>query len=228
MVLLEDLGHSDRPGRAELTVGADADLQLVAHRVPDGFEDLRGMLDGLQRKVAGQGEVGHEGVDLAGGVAFLDQFLGDVAGLGRVFPDAFGGHVRVGAQFLVAASSEQVVDRLVGGFADDVPKRHLDGRQRRRAVQARVPVVVVRGVRALPDGFDLERAVADHEAAGQVVQQRDLGGEIGRMPGGSFTEAGDTFVGEELDEQPLPAAAERRDVVEKDRLDSGDFHCRIS
>ena len=173
---------------------ADADLQLVAYRVADGAENPRRMLDGLQREISRQREIGHERVDLAGRVALLYQLGGDLAGAGGVFPYAVGGHVGVGAQFLVAASAEQVVDRLAGGFADDVPQRHLDGRERWGAVQAGVAVVVVGGVHALPDGLDVERALADYEALHQVVQQGHLRLQVRRVAGRPFAQADDAFV----------------------------------
>ena len=144
-------------------MGADADLQFVAHGVADGLEDLRGVFDGLQREVPGQWEVRHEGIDLAGRVALLDELLGDRTGFRGIFPDAGGGHVRVGAELLVAATAQEVVDRLARSLADDVPEGHFDGGECGRAVKAGVSVVVVGGVHALPGVLDLERAVADDE-----------------------------------------------------------------
>ena len=49
--------------------------------------------------------------------------------------------------------------------------------------------------------------MAHHEAIDKVMKQRDLGGEIRRVPGGSLTQADDALVGVELDEQPQPTAA---------------------
>ena len=186
LVFLEHLGDADCAGGAELAMRADADFQLVADGIANGAEDLRRVLDGLQRKIAGQREVGHERVDLAGGVAFLHQLLGNRAGAGGILPDAFRGHVGVGAQLLVAATAEEVVDGLAGGLADDVPQGHFDGRQRWRSVQAGMAVVVVGGVDLLPDRFDVEGALADDEAGDDVVQQGDLRFQIGRVAGGPF------------------------------------------
>ena len=90
-----------------------------------------------------------------------------------------------------------------------------------------MPVVVVGGVDALPGVLDLERTVAHHEPVDQIVQERDLRGEIGRVTGGPLAEADDAFVGIELDEEPLPAAHERRVVVQQDGFYAGDFHSGI-
>ena len=51
VVLLEDLRHADRAGRAELAVRADADLELVADRLADVAEDAGRVLEVLERPV---------------------------------------------------------------------------------------------------------------------------------------------------------------------------------
>ena len=59
------------------------------------------------------------------------------------------------------------------------------------------------------------------------MQESDLRREIRRVPGGPLAEADDAFVGVELEEQPLPAADERRVVIQQDGFDAGYLHFTV-
>ena len=207
-------------------MGADADLQLVADGVAHGAEDGRDMTDRLQRVVARRAGDRRERVELAAGDAAVDQLPRPFAGERRVVPDAGAVQVGVGAELVVVPAAKQVVDRLVRRLADQIPAGHLDRRERRHAVQPGVAVVVQRRLHPLPDLLHVERAFAFHEAVEQVVQQFDLRLQIRRATGDALPQADEPLVRPELDEQPLPVADRRVDVVDQDRLEFGDLHLR--
>lgn len=79
-------------------------------------------------------------------------------------------------------------------------------------------------VHALPQVLDVEGALADNEAFAEVMEQGDLGLEIGEVTRRAFAQTDDPFVREEAQEQPFAAAAIRLDVVEEEGFGVGDFH----
>ena len=75
-------------------------------------------------------------------------------------------------------SAEQIVDRLVGRLADDVPQRHLYRAEDRSQLQAGVSKVVARAVHAVPDQLDVERIFTHHVHARHLIDETDLRLEI--------------------------------------------------
>ena len=195
--------HADCAGCAELSVGADADFQFVADRVPDAFEYFGDVANGFEWEVARVGKEGLEGVEFAGGVSLCDQASCDFTCAFWIFPDAVGWHVGISSEFVVNPAAEQVVDGLVQCFADDVPTRHFNGTQGRCCVEAGVAIVVPRCKDALPQAFDVKGACADGELLTQVFDEADLGVQIGGISRGSLAQSDNAFVCDELDKEPV-------------------------
>ncbi len=125
-------------------------------------------------------------------------------------------------------AAQQVVDRLVQRLADDVPASHLDGAQGGSIGQARVPVVVARGVHALPEKLNIERARADDEFLRQVLDQTDMCIHSSQGMRSALADADDSFVRDEFDEQPAVPAPQGWHVTHYDGLDIDDLHLPAS
>ena len=216
--------------RAEQYVGAGAD------RVADRLDHRRRGLDIDQpRLVAVEGGVGTGGVQLHCIETLLDIFqcaggghfgiVVDVAPVRRILGmDGAGVRIEigVGAQLLVHAPAEQLVDRLAGLLADDVPAGHL---QRREAAHAgdvgalREP----RGVAAAEEVLDLVRIMADEVALRHVFDHAggDLGAEGGVI---GFAVAGDVGIGRQPHEDEILAADARRRIADNPGFYVGDLH----
>ena len=178
----------------------------------------------LRGKSRGLGKDGVEGVEFAGGVSILDQTGCDLTCAFWIFPDAVGWHVGISPEFVVDPATEQIVDGLVQGFADDVPTRHFNGTQGGCCVEAGVAVVVPRCKDALPQAFDVEGACADGELLTQVFDEADLGVQIGGISRGALAQSHDAFIGDELDKEPVSPPAIGLDVFDYDGFYIGDFH----
>ena len=142
---------------------------------------------------------------------FLQQLRGNVACALGVFDQTRARHVRVRAQLVVVHPAEQVVDRLVGCFANDVPQRHVDGADDGRGVQARVAQVVARAVHAIPDQLDVHRVLTDHELPDELFDHADLGLQVAQVvrvgaARDPFADSRDAFVRQQLQEQKILAA----------------------
>ena len=133
--------------------------------------------------------------------------------------------VGVGAQRLVHLPAEQLVDRLVGFLADDVPAgdfqrgeaaHHGDVRALREA----------RRIGAAEEVLDVVRIAPDEIALGEVLDhpRRDMRAErcVVRL-----AVADDAAVGGELHEDEIAAADAGRRVADNPGLDVGDFHARL-
>ncbi|MCA8965298.1 MAG: tetratricopeptide repeat protein [Planctomycetes bacterium] len=149
---------------------------------------------------------------------------GDLAGARRIFPNTLKGHVGVGAQLFMKATTEQVVDRLVHRLADEIPTGHLDGADRRCQHQAGVAMVMARRKDPLPEQLDIKRIGADHILFAEVFEKADLRRQLGAAARGPFTQADDPFVGDEFEKEPIAATAVGFDVVEDDRFKVDDLH----
>ncbi len=130
--------------------------------------------------------------------------------------------VGVGAQRLVHLAAEQLVDRLAGLLADDVPAGHL---QRRDAAHHRdVRALGESGrIGAAEEGLDVVRIAPDEIALGAVLDhaRRDVRAEGGIV---GLAIADDAAVGDDLDEDEILAADAGGRVADNPGLDVGDLH----
>ena len=121
--------------------------------------------------------------------------------------------VGVRAQFFVALTAPEIVDRLIAGLADDVPERDFDSRHGAHMHLRAVGVHIAD--EALRDGLHLEGVHADDQRLQLVDGGLHGPGEVIRR---AFAHAVDAFVGGHLGEQPvLPGIA---GDVGVDRCDS--------
>ena len=207
-----------------MAVRPDSDLQVVTHCVPYTLKDLGNMPDHLQRIISRLGKDWREGIELACRVSLFNQLDGDFPGLFRVLPDAFGRHIRVGAQLLMEAPTQQIVDGLTERFADDVPAGHFDRAQRRRHVQTGIAIVVTRSKHCLPQLLDVEGVGADNKLLAQIFDQPDLRVQVFRIPRWPFTQSDDTLIRFQQHKQPQAPAAKGWDIPDHDGLYFYDFH----
>ena len=185
--------------------------------------------------MAVEGGVGAGRVELDRGETLLDIF--ERAGGGEVRDrcrrscrrrilrmDAAGVRVEVGvgAQRLVHLPAEQLVDRLVGFLADDVPAGHFERRKAAHAGDVG-PLGEAGGITAAEEGLDVVRVAANQIALGHVLDHAggDMGRE-GRVVG--FAVADHAAVGGELDEDEILAADAGRRIADHEGFDVGDFH----
>ncbi len=118
--------------------------------------------------------------------------------------------------------TEELIDRLVDRFADDVPARHLDAAE--DADQRDVgPAGVSLPVDVAPEPLDVERIGADHVACADVLDHSrdDMRPEGCRV---DLADPLDPVVGDELEEDEVAAAEVGRRVGDDERLEPGDLH----
>src|SRR6185436_11964068 len=115
------------------------------------------------------------------------------------------------------AAAEQLVDRLAGRLAEDVPQRDLDARQ--HADQRRVRALrIAAAVDFAPQALDVERVRAGDIAAEHVLGHRldDLRTEAVAV---DLADATDAVVGRQLDENEVAAAEAGRRIADDENLD---------
>jgi hypothetical protein len=130
--------------------------------------------------------------------------------------------IGVRAQPLVHAPAEQLVDRLAGLLADDVPARHLERAQHAHQRQVRV-LRETRGVDAPPHALDVMRILAGEVAREDVLDE--LRDEV-RLEGHAvrLADARDVAVRRQLHEHEVAAAVVRRRVADDEGADVGELH----
>ena len=157
----------------------DHHVDLPPDRVADGGDPVD--VDG-----AGKG-------DLDARVAPREQFA---RALGRL-------RVTVDADMVAEAAAEQVPDRLAERLALDVPEGHLDPGHRAAADGPEHAVAHRGDEHPVPEPVDVARLLADEDRAEVLDRRLDHA-----RPAGAFADARDALVGLDLDEQPVPRAAE--------------------
>ena len=193
-----EVGREGRPGLGVLLVGGAVRAQVGAGRVEfQRGEALREILHGAL------------GCKLR---VLVDVRL--VSGTGI--------DIGVGAQPLVNASAEEVVDRLPGLLADDVPAGHLERAQ--HSHECEIGVLRIAGrVHAPPDVFDVMRIFAGEITSEHIDQH--LRDDI-RMKGHAvgFADAMHVAVGGQLHEHEVATADARLWVAGDECLDVGELH----
>ena len=194
--------------RAEQQVGP------VADRLADPAAEVLATAQHRQRQLmAGVGGVGAGRVELDRGEPLLDvprrAFRGEidvvVVVLALVVPRV---EVGVGPQPLVHQAAHQLVDRLAGRLADDVPAGHLEPAE--HAHHGEVGALgEAAGIALAPEPLDMVRVVPLQVALEHVVDDRHHGlGMEGR--GIDLAHAFDPAIGLQGDEDPVHAADVRR------------------
>ena len=207
---------------------AEQHVDAGANRIADLLDEALAALECLDRRVARvERRVAAGRIELDGGEAALDVL--DRA-LGReirvvVHVNRVAGlliEVRVRAQPLAHLAAEQVIDRLAGRLADDVPQRHLDTAEdaHHRRVGAELEAGAVDlaehrldAVRIHPDDAALHHvvdALDDHVGA----ERRDVALAVSDNP----------VVRDDLDEDEVVAALARGRVADNEGLPGGDLH----
>ena len=219
--LLHPLGKPNGAVGVELSVRADQNVAAVADGLPHLAHHQGRVAQALQ---AVRGARVH-GIELDGGEPLVHVGQGHLGGLLARITGAPARQIGVGPQPIVHAAAQQVVDGLAGGLAGDVPQRNVDGAEDGRGDGADAsdkPLLVD----AVPDLLDLERILSHQILLGEIVNQgqgRVVHARVVRR----FADAGQAFVGADLDEQPARTAESRRRVVNQKRLDRVDFHGRF-
>ena len=79
----------------------------------------------------------------------------------------------------------------------------------------------------MPDFFNLEWAVADHEAIAHVMEEANLRVKISRSTSGAVSKADDSLVGKQFDEEPFAVTDRWVDIIEEDSFVTryGDARC---
>ena len=133
----------------------------------------------------------------------------------HVAQDVFGGlfgriahlpavQVGVGAQLVVEQAAEQVVHRLAEYLAGDVPARHVDGAQHRGGDGAGVQHLVA-PEHVPPDALPAHRIGPLQDLLEDLLRHLQRRLPVGAVPS-AFAGALDAVIGNQFDEQPVPAA----------------------
>ena len=131
--------------------------------------------------------------------------------------------VGVGAQPLMHAAAEQGMDGFAERLAVDIPQRHLDPGQHPHQRDIR-PHRVAAAIHVAPQRLDVERIAALDMLLEHVLDHlhHNGGGEAGGI---DLADALDAVVGDQLEEDEIAAAIERRRVADDEGLEALDFHC---
>ena len=152
----DGVGEADRGGDVEAAVGVDEDLDAGADGLADGADDLDGVgfVGGV---VAGAvlvevGLVLAEGVELDGGVTFVDGLLGCAA---EVVWSLAAGEPAVGVEeeLLAVLAAEELVDGEAEALAAQVPQRDVDAADQGRD-EAKRAEGAEGGVELVPEVLD--------------------------------------------------------------------------
>ncbi len=130
--------------------------------------------------------------------------------------------IGVGAQPLVYPAAEELVHRLPGFLADDVPASHFQGRQHRHERQVRM-LRVARRVHAPPQRLDVVRILSEQITPEHVLEHvRDHLGVKGQAV--RFAHPVHVVIGGELHEHEVAAAHTRLRVACHESPDLSQFH----
>ncbi len=133
--------------------------------------------------------------------------------------------VRVRAQPLVDLTTEQLVDRLVCGLADDVPASHLERAQ--HGTERQVGVLrVARGVHAPPHGLDVVRIASDEVPLKGILEHPSDQIRSERHTVG-LTDTVHVIVGSELHEHEVSSAKVWGRIADDEGFDAFEFHASI-
>ncbi len=204
----------DREGRRRLAVQVDTDIEVVADRFADGANPGHGI--GKRPALAQDIVLRLEKAALARGPAVLFRREPEFAHfLGAVAP----ARLDVDAHAIPRFAAEQLPDRQVERFAEDVPERDVDRADRRHQDR---PATIARAAKhRLPVPFDFGRVLADEVAL--VLEDRLAHGQPFRRQR-SLAEARDALVRVDLDEDVVLVAAR----VHHERADIGDLQTQLA
>ena len=130
--------------------------------------------------------------------------------------------VAIGAQALVHAAPEQLIDRLIDRLADDVPAGHLQPAHHAHQRQIR-PQGKARAMTLAPHGLDMKRITSQEVAREHVLDHgRDDLGTEGR--GIDLAHALDAARRPQLEKDEIAAAVARRRVSDHEYFHVLEFH----
>jgi len=183
------------------------------------------------RASAVEGGVGTGGIELDRRESLRDVLGGALGGQVRVLVDIGlvpGARVDigVGAQALVHPATEELVHRLPGFLADDVPAGHLQRRQHRHERQIRV-LGVAGGVDTAPDRLDIMRVLLEEVALEDVLQHAANHFRVERQAIG-LADPVHVVVGGELDEDEITSTDTGLRVADDEGAQLGQFHGCVS
>src|SRR5581483_131427 len=228
VVGLDAARHADGPGGSHLPMGAEQKIGLRAHRRAQlAHEALTAIERGERRLAAVEDRIGPERIELQRREALRDIFRGPLCRQIRILIDVRaiigpGVNVGIGAQPLMYAAAEELVDRLARGLANDVPAGHLQRAEYAHEREVRM-LRVTGGVDAPPDSLDVVRIFAFQVATEHVLDQpRDLM----RIEGDTvrLTDAGYTVGGRQLGEYEVTPAVVRRRITDDEGTDRLQLH----
>ena len=221
-------GQSNGSRRGHLPMRAEQQIRLVAHRFTQLPHEPLAQLERFERELAPvECAVRPRRVELDRREPLLQILRGtlgrQVGILVDVFVLAFARiDVSVGAQPLVHAPAEQLVNRLIRRLADDVPARHLERAQ--HAHQREIGMLrEAAGINAPPHGFDGVRILACDVTREHIFQH--LRDQVGmERHAVRFADARDVVVGGQLHENEVPPAEVRRRITDHEGLDVLELH----
>src|SRR5712691_940551 len=168
--LRERIGEIDGVHRRQPPVRLDQNVDVRPDGIAHRARDLHGAPDVILRHVGPPRS--RDGIEFQRGEAALEDALRGariVLGLAHLVAPA----VRVDADARAAGTAEEVVDRLLGDLAGDVPQRLLDARGGAIELERASPLRII-VERDLQDVADVERVAAD-EVAAELVDLRGDG-----------------------------------------------------
>ena len=210
----ERIGEIDGVHRRQAAVDVEQQVDVRTDRVAHRAHDLHGAPDVLLRDVRAPGA--RHRVELHRGEPALDHGLGSARVVLRLL-HLVAPAVRVDANARAAGTAEEIVDRLLGGLADDVPQRLLDAGGGAIEFQRAAPLRVV-VERDLQDVTDLERIAPDQIAAELLDLCGD--GAVAVILAVGFAPPDDPGIGLDAHEDEVLAPA----GMDRKAFDAGDFH----
>jgi hypothetical protein len=185
-------------------------------------------LQRLERELAAiEGGVRTRGVELECREALSEILDGALGGEIRVLVDIglVPGtciDISVGAQPLVHPPAEELVYRLPGLLADDVPAGHLQRRQDRHQREVRM-LGITRGIDTPPERLDVVRVLLAEVALEGVLEHARHHPRMERQAIG-LSHPVHIVIGGELDEDEVPPADTGLRVAGDEGADVGQFH----
>ena len=200
--------------RREPPVRLDQNVDVRPNRIAHGARDLHGAPDVILRHVGPPRP--RDGIEFQRREAALEDALG-AAGIVLRLAHLVAPAVRIDADARTAGTAEEVVDRLLGDLADDVPQRLLDAGRGAVELQRAAPLRIV--IESdLQDVADVERIAADEVAAELIDLRGD--GAIAVVLAIGLAPADDAGVGLDPHEHEIlpPTGMDRK------TSDASDFH----
>ena len=228
IVRFKPFGQPDRAGRRHLAVGAEQQICLCAHRLAQCPRKSLAEIERFERQLPSvKCRIRSGRIELQRGEALGEVFRSprrrqigiviDVALVTRPRVD-----VGVGPQPLVHLPAEQLVDRLVGGLADDVPAGHFQRAQHAHQAQVRMLGKAAR-IDPPPQRFDVvwiapfgiaRVNVLDHPGDKMRIERHAVG----------LADTADPARRRQLDEHEVAPAKMRRRVADHERADLRKLH----